>query len=159
MYIFFFNLASPVCDFNWYLSGRVSALHSVVTGSVSSGGDHGINCRWDLIRLKQLSCVSVCRSQVFDGFPAHGNSIHNIIPLLIKNVRLFSEIWDLLQSTIIKSSSWKKTSFFYKGSQYRKTQRLHLWGVNLTHHNNHGWSQWPCVAVLTLVCFREFFCS
>ena len=33
-----------------------------------------IHCRWDLIRLKQLSSISVCR----------GNSIHNIIPLLKK---------------------------------------------------------------------------
>ena len=62
---------------NWWLSGRVSALHSVVAGSISSGGDHGIHCWWDLIRLKQLSSVSVCRTQVFAGFSGHGNSIHD----------------------------------------------------------------------------------
>ena len=47
-------------------------------------GDHGIHCRWELIRSKQLSSVSVCRVYVFTGFSGHGNSIHNIIPLLKK---------------------------------------------------------------------------
>ena len=40
------------------------------------------NCWWDLIRSKQLSSVSVCRTQVFAGFSGHGNSIYNITPLL-----------------------------------------------------------------------------
>ena len=39
---------------------------------------------WDLIRSKQLSSVSVCHVQVFAGFSSHGNSIHNMIPLLKK---------------------------------------------------------------------------
>ena len=56
----------------------------MVAGLISNGGDHGIHCWWDLIRLKQLSSVSVCCSQVFAGFSSHGNSIHNIIPLLNK---------------------------------------------------------------------------
>ena len=47
-------------------------------------GDRGIHCWWDLIRSKELSSVSVCRTQVFAGFSGHGNSIHNIIPLLKK---------------------------------------------------------------------------
>ena len=51
----------------------------MVAGSISNR---------DLIRSKQLSSVSVCRAQVFVGFSGHGNSIHNIIPLLKKeNVR------------------------------------------------------------------------
>ena len=29
-------------------------LHTVVVGSISSGGDHGVHCWWDLIRSKQL---------------------------------------------------------------------------------------------------------
>ena len=29
-------------------------LHTVVVGSISSGGDHGVPCWWDLIRSKQL---------------------------------------------------------------------------------------------------------
>ena len=39
-------------------------LNTVVAGSISSGGDHGVHCWWDLIRSKQLfsaSHVSVCR--------------------------------------------------------------------------------------------------
>ena len=38
-------------------------------------GDYGIHCWWDL-RSKQLSCVLVCRAQVFAWFSDHGNSIH-----------------------------------------------------------------------------------
>ena len=62
----------------------VSALYSVVAGSISSGGDHSLHCGWDLISSKQLSSVSVCCVQVFAGFSGHGNSIHNIILLLEK---------------------------------------------------------------------------
>ena len=74
---------------NWFCitsvrCGRVWVLHSVVAGSISSGGDHGIRCWWDLIRSKQLSSFSVWRAQVFAGFSGHGNSIHNIIILLKK---------------------------------------------------------------------------
>ena len=29
-------------------------LHTVVVGWISSGGDHGVHCWWDLIRSKQL---------------------------------------------------------------------------------------------------------
>ena len=43
-------------------SCRVSAMQSMVAGSISSGGNHGIHCWWDLIRLKQLSSVSVCHA-------------------------------------------------------------------------------------------------
>ena len=76
------DLASFVCDMNWWLSCRVSALQSVVAGSISSGGDYGIHCWWDLIRSKQLSSVPVCRAYVFSGFSGHGNSIHNSTHLL-----------------------------------------------------------------------------
>ena len=55
------NMASIVCDMNWWLNCRVSALQSVVAGLISSGGDHGIHSWWDQIRLKQLSSVVVCR--------------------------------------------------------------------------------------------------
>ena len=91
MYIFFFiNLLSLVYDVNWWLSGRVSVLNSVVTDSISSRGGHGILCWWDLLRLKQLLSISICRAQVFSRFSGHGNSIHNIISLLKKeNVHLY----------------------------------------------------------------------
>ena len=43
---------------------------------------------------KQLSSVSICRVQVFAGFSGHGNSIHNISPLLKKeNVHLYMSIF------------------------------------------------------------------
>ena len=35
----------------------------------------------EIIRSKQLSSVTVCHAQVFDGFSGRGNSIPNIIPL------------------------------------------------------------------------------
>ena len=56
------DLSSLVYDINWWLSCRVLALQTVVTGSISSGGDYGIHCWWDLIRSKQLSSVPVYRA-------------------------------------------------------------------------------------------------
>ena len=91
---------------NWWLSGRVSALHSVVAGSISSGGDHGICCWWNLIRLKQLSSISICHVQVFIGFSGCGNSIHNIIPLLKKKENVHVLIFckpNLVHATIVFS--------------------------------------------------------
>ena len=43
------NLALLMCNVDHWVSGRILALHSVVIGSVFSGGDHGIHCWWDLI--------------------------------------------------------------------------------------------------------------
>ena len=51
------DLVSLVCDMNWWLSCRVSALQSVVPGSISSGGDYGTHC-WS----KQLSRIPVYRA-------------------------------------------------------------------------------------------------
>ena len=68
---------SLACDRDWGLSGRVSALHSVATGLISSGGDHGRHCCCDLIRSKQLSSVSVCWVQVFARFSGYDDLIHN----------------------------------------------------------------------------------
>ena len=51
------NLAWLLWDMDWWPSGRVSALLSVVGGSISSIEDHGIHCWWDLIRSKQLPSV------------------------------------------------------------------------------------------------------
>ena len=48
--------------FDHSLQSQVSAVQSVVAGSISSDGDHGIHCWWDLIRSKQLSSVSVCHA-------------------------------------------------------------------------------------------------
>ena len=62
------NLALLVCNVGWWLSGRVSALPSVVAGSISCGGDHGIRCWWDLIRLKQLSSIFVCHTECMSNF-------------------------------------------------------------------------------------------
>ena len=47
------NLASLGCDMECWLSCRVSALQSVITGLISSGGDQSIHCWTDLIRSKQ----------------------------------------------------------------------------------------------------------
>ena len=94
LYIFFFfliilpwlvNLASLMYDVDQWLSGRVSALDSVVPGLIFSGGDHSIHCWWNLIRSKQLSCGSVCHVQVFAGFSGYGNSIYNDLSNHCKN--------------------------------------------------------------------------
>ena len=59
------GLASLVCDVDQLLNVRVSALHSRVTGSTSTGGDR--SC-WELIRSKPLSSVSVCHAQCLLNF-------------------------------------------------------------------------------------------
>ena len=38
------HLTSLICDVNRWLSGRVSALQSMVAGSIFCGRDHGIHC-------------------------------------------------------------------------------------------------------------------
>ena len=59
-----------------------------------SGGDHGIHCWWDVIRLKQLSSVFICHAQVFAGFSGHGHLIRNIIARLKKeNIHLYPCPW------------------------------------------------------------------
>ena len=55
------DLSSLLCDMNWRVSCCVSALQSVVAGSISIGGDYGIHCWRDRIRSKQLSNVPVYR--------------------------------------------------------------------------------------------------
>ena len=87
------NLVSLAYDVDCWLSGRVLTQHSMVAGSISIRGDHGIHCWWDLIRLKQLSSVSVCHAQVFARFSGHGNLIHNIISLPKKKKKCTSIIY------------------------------------------------------------------
>ena len=72
-----------------YLHNTMKWEQYVVTALISSGGDHSIHCWWDLIRSKQLSSVSVCHMQIFTRFSGHGNSIHDISPLLKKRKRTF----------------------------------------------------------------------
>ena len=102
------------CDVDWWLSGRVYALHSVVTGLISSGRDHGIYTWWDLIRSKQQSSVSVCHAQVFGGFSGRDDSIHNIIPLLkkenIHQIDLFENYSDSVRPCANKEKQKKITS-------------------------------------------------
>ena len=68
------KLASLACDVGRWLSDTVSALHSMVAGSLSSDGCHGIRCWWDLIRSKQLSSVS--HVGALPGFSSRRNSIY-----------------------------------------------------------------------------------
>ena len=46
------------------------------------------------MRSKQLSNASVCYVQVFVEFSGHGNSIHNIIPLLKKDNVHVKQYWN-----------------------------------------------------------------
>ena len=71
------NLGTPVCDMNWWLSCKVSALQSVVAGSISSDGGYVIHSWWYLIRSKHLLSVPVYRGLFFSGFSGRGNSTHN----------------------------------------------------------------------------------
>ena len=60
-------------------SSLVSALHSIVTGSIFSGEDHGIHCWWDRIRSNQLYSGSECCAQCLPDFLIMVIQIHNII--------------------------------------------------------------------------------
>ena len=76
-------------------------------GSISSGGDYGIHCWWDLIRSKQLSSVSVCRALVFVVFSRHGNSIYPINLLVeLSFLILESFVLFLLLKTVSVSCSF-----------------------------------------------------
>ena len=58
------NSASLTCDMNRWSVVEFRLLHTVVVGSISSGGDYGVHCWWDQIKSKQLfrmSHVGVCR--------------------------------------------------------------------------------------------------
>ena len=72
---------------NWFGNARVwygpMALHSVIAGSISSGGDQNIHYWWDLKRSKQLFSVSVCHTQCLPVFLVM--VIQYIIPLITKN--------------------------------------------------------------------------
>ena len=64
-------------------SGRVSSSHTVVAGSIFSGGDHGIPLPMRPNKVETAVQCSVCRMWVFAGFSSHSdNIIIYEIPLL-----------------------------------------------------------------------------
>ena len=140
------DLASLVCDMDWWLSGRVLPLQSVVTGLISSGGDHGIRCWWDRIRSKQLSSISVYCAQVFAGFSARVNSIHSIIPLLkIENVHLFPSYSEIMFNhsddeadyidELASEINYYNIFYNFKMSHYASESYLKCWFYCLQVHN------------------------
>ena len=67
---------------------EVRFLHSGVAGSISSGGDLGMHCWSDPIRLKQLFSVPYVTCGLFAGFSGHSNLI-NIYMCVRKNSFFF----------------------------------------------------------------------
>ena len=86
------NLAPFVCDVDRWLNGRFSSLSSVVTGSISSGGDHSIYYWWYLIMSKLYSRGSICFVQVFYGFSGNGNSFYHRMYVSILFLQ-YARIW------------------------------------------------------------------
>ena len=133
------NLTSLVCDVDGQVSGRVSALESEVAGSISSGEDHGIRCWWDLIKSKQLSCVSVCHVKVFAEFSSRANSIPNCF--LVQNGFFRKGSYDISLKRANVYSEFKKINtikfmiFIYV--ILRKSLFL-LSGINRTNFVSHG---------------------
>ena len=109
--------------------------------AISSGGDHGIHCWWDLIRSKQLSSVSICRAQVFARFSGHGNLIHNIISLLKKMYKK-SSLWvsSLVNIFIFKSCDELYCILLNKFLVYLQ-QNLGICDIKCYHHQE--WNQEP----------------
>ena len=98
-----------------WLSSRVSALHSLVTGSISSGGGQCIHSWWNLIRSKQQSSVSGCHAQVFAGFSGHDNSI----PLLKKKMYKVNFYCKVYLFIWIRAVLYKVLSFlFFEGLRF-----------------------------------------
>ena len=87
--------------YNWANSRYLTQL--------TRGADHGRHCWWDLIRLKRLSSVSICCVKVFARSSGHGNSIHNIIPLLKKEkyitILYINNLLIIIQSQVFLSNT------------------------------------------------------
>ena len=66
---------------------------SVVEFQLSSQGDHGIHCWWDLIRSKQLSSGSICHAQVFARFSGHSNSDLCIFRIWFLCLIAYQHLW------------------------------------------------------------------
>ena len=97
-------------DIDYYLSGRVSALHSLGSSSIPRVEDHGIHCWWDLIRSKQQSSGSVCDAQCLLDFLVI--VIQVVIPLLRNRncVYIYIYIYNLLViKTILNSKTYSYT--------------------------------------------------
>ena len=58
-------------------------LHTVVVGSISSGGDHGVHCRWDLIRSKQVFSAPYVTCRCAPDF----------IVMVISNLIYIARVW------------------------------------------------------------------
>ena len=76
------NFGSLVRAVYQWLSGRVSALLSVVAGSVTSSGDQGMNF-WTPDKVETAVQCSVCHMEVLTRFSSHGNSIDIYIYIYI----------------------------------------------------------------------------
>ena len=125
---------------NCWLSCKVSALKSVVAGSISCGGDHGIYCWWDLTTSKQRSSVSVSCAQMFPEFSGHGNSIHNIIPLLNKTNIHYSNYYSSITMSWTREEKcftwlliWRQKSFktISELMQLINTEMIYPWDKKL----------------------------
>ena len=69
---------------------RVSAQQSVVAGSISSGGDYGKHCWWDLIRSKQLKqFCSVFKLWLLFPFPVPITILLCILPVIVYQCNMF----------------------------------------------------------------------
>ena len=110
------NLAALLCDIDKCLSGRVSDLHSVVACSISSRADHGIHCRWYLIRSKQLSSGSVCHTQCLPDFQVM--VIQFIIYIISSSLYIFIYIYIYIYIVIHRQT----VSFNQNSSVWLDTQ-------------------------------------
>ena len=81
------DLASFMCDMGRWLICGVSALHSVVAGSISGDGDHGMHCWWHPVRSKQLFSVPYVACEFLPNF------LVMVIQLIYNTIYLFKSIY------------------------------------------------------------------
>ena len=93
----------------------------MVVGWISSGGDHGIHCWWDLIRSKELPSISVCHAQVFIEFSGHANSIHFLLYFVKQPLHN-----PALQQGLLER-------FLYMNVELVNELTLLIWTLNVTH--------------------------
>ena len=75
-------------------------LHTVVAGSISSGGDHGVHCGWDPIRSKQLFSAPYVECRCLPDFlvMAISNIIYKLFFKILLSLYIYIYMYKVKES-------------------------------------------------------------